>query len=121
MEDLQIDKEAQALQAEEVEQASQYLESQAQGDEQAAQRQEEISKASTQKLMVALREKGKHFYLATGQQARPSMAYAKNVLKRCMIETLDDVEEVKELYRRYCLFKGYENPLNKEEKACEIV
>lgn len=82
---------------------------------------EEISQASTQKLMVALRDKGKHFYLATGQQARPSMAYAKNVLKRCMIETLDDVEEVKELYRRYCLFKGYENPLNKEEKACEIV
>jgi hypothetical protein len=49
MEDLQIDREAQALQAEEVEQASQFLDAQAQGDEQAAQREQEISKAAETK------------------------------------------------------------------------
>jgi hypothetical protein len=80
-----------------------------------------IKTASVHKLMQALNEKGRLFYLATGQQARPSLASAKHILSRCNIETVDDVETMSTLYRRYCLYKGYENLISKEEESCEIV
>lgn len=80
-----------------------------------------IQTASVHTLMKALSEKGKLFYLATGQQARPSLASAKAILKRCMIESTEDVEKVVELYRKYCLHKGYENFISKKEESCEII
>jgi hypothetical protein len=80
-----------------------------------------IKDASVHKLMNALLTNGKLFFLATGQQARPSLASAKQILKRCGIEEKDDIPDLVDLYRKFCLHKGYENLISKQEESNEIV
>lgn len=84
---------------------------------------EPIKYGSIHKMMEALQNNGKKFYLATGQQARPSLASAKSILRRCGIEDPSNVPDIIEEYRRFCIFKGYELPsvIKEGDETHEIV
>lgn len=71
---------------------------------------DEIKLVSRYKLMLALQEKGKYYYTATGKSATPSVGNATRILKSCGLETEDDLPIVIERFKKYCIFKGYEIP-----------